>query len=242
MHAGSHLASSATTSEVAQLYFFVNRAEADKWMLRTCELRALVSATSASHHLALHSCYSWLAQLLAALRPLAVAADRSTAAVSTAAANSNANSNRTITNSEFTPASAPLAHASSNTLVSVVGTGDKDTSAGDSSKLLNTSSTESTATPVPVPAKQIRILKPHGPPEASKPRTVVKVQYNRGRASLDQKRSSSGCETNPSTSSVAHALVEAPPVLQHHAQDKQHSATAGTPNLTLLCVFMSTFL
>ena len=66
MCTGSHLAGPAGTSDVAQLYFFVNRAEADKWMLRTCELRALVAATSATPHLALHSCYAWLAQLTGA--------------------------------------------------------------------------------------------------------------------------------------------------------------------------------
>lgn len=212
-HAGSHLASSATTSEVAQLYFFVNRAEADKWMLRTCELRALVSATSASHHLALHSCYSWLAQLLAALRPLAA---------SSSSANSNQDSNSKLSSKSKGSTTNNTATANSADF----NTGTTTTAAAVSSAAVNTTvpgevaNKESTQ----APPKRIRILKPQGPPEASKPRSVVKVQYSRDRGSLDQKRSSSGCEAQAytaDTSGGAHGGSEAPDGSRHALQDKQ---------------------
>lgn len=155
-------------------------------MLRTCELRALVSAMSVSQHLALHSCYSWLTQLLSALRPLSVASSSANLnSNGSNAPNSNSNSNRNVlqlgaTTQSATTGSEPAAAVESKAATEEANSTQDNTSAG------------STA----APAKQIRILKPQGPREASKPRSVVKVQYSRGRSSSEQKRSSSGCEVN----------------------------------------------
>lgn len=47
--------------------------------------------------------------------------------------------------------------------------------------------------------KPIKILRPQHPPEASKPRSVVKVQYQRKAEAQEQKRSSSGIEAPAAT-------------------------------------------
>lgn len=224
--AGCHLAGEAGTSEVAQLYFFVNRAEADKWMLRTCELRALVSATSASPHLALHSCYAWLAQLLAALRPFAAAATSNRSNPSNPLhSNLNRGATNTVTgaNSTVYP-TVHGAHASGST--GIAGdTGESFSGAKQSHGKEPTvpSNEESSA-----PTKQIRILKPQGPPEASKPRSVVKVQYSRDRTSLEQARSSGGGESGHAGTTPPTNAVDAARAAMHHAHDKQRSSSLTT--------------
>lgn len=148
--AGSQLLTRKSISDVAQLYFFVNRSETDKWMLRTCELRARVAFVAASQHVALHAAFTWLLQLLSAARHFAIT---SSAKKST----------------------------------------EQDEAAAKSSRAVQSSGLEVGGIEAVAP-KPVKILRPQHPPEASKPRSVVKVQYQRKQDAPEQKRSSSGNE------------------------------------------------
>ena len=138
---GSQLLAHHSASDVAQLYFFVNRTETDKWILRTCELRARVACDSASQHVALHAASAWLLQLLSATRHFIATLAKKAPDMEEAAAKAH-----------------QVAHS-----VDLVSGGIEA-----------------------VAPKPIKILRPQHPPEASKPRSVVKVQYQRKQECSEQ--------------------------------------------------------
>eukprot|EP00892_Ulva_mutabilis_P006373 jgi/Ulvmu1/4107/UM019_0086.1 len=139
-HTGSQLLATHSISDVAQLYFFVNRSETDKWMLRTCELRARAACAAASQHVALHAAFAWLLQVLSAARHYTLV----------------------VTAKKAPEAEEPPSNPNS--------------SAGN----------QAAGGIEAVAPKPIKILRPQHPPEASKPRSVVKVQYQRKPEAAEQ--------------------------------------------------------
>jgi hypothetical protein len=71
--AGGLLSPSVPPGQAASLYFYVNRAETERWFLRTCELRTLSAVAAAHPQAAVHAGFVWLRQLLTALQHLAAA-------------------------------------------------------------------------------------------------------------------------------------------------------------------------
>ena len=158
LSAGVLMQPGQSPSPQACLYFFVNRAETDKWFVRMCELRTLAQAATALPHLTVYAASSWLNQLLLVLRQFAAtaAAKRSDKA-------------KTVPAASGTQALARSGDPSSRT----------GHNKGSRSNLTEGGTSKSAPKPV-------RILRAEGPHEASLPRSVQKLPYHRkGEASGD---------------------------------------------------------
>ena len=162
-------------SQQASLYFFVNRAETDRWFLRTCELCTLAYAVAGLPHATVHAGFVWLRQLLSALRQFSAAA-------AAEAADAKAGAQRAKAAAEKKAAAQRVRE--------------------DNSRQKSKQPESGSAEPPAPPPKVYKILRAEGPPKVSLPRTVSK-QPRASSASAAAAVSAAGAGAKHCTSAAA---------------------------------------